>query len=188
MKITVALNNKSIKDAIKQLNNVKKQMVTNIVPEYLELVCKWLIDRASWYVTNSDIGENVKADINSHWSYTITGNSAKIVNDSDKAVFVEFGVGSMGARIPHENASQTGYNYNVHDRTYWVYPVKSLEDVDMHKGYKTADGGDNIWIITKGSWRVMFAYQAIVDAKEDLRNPNGELAKLWRGVKVRYIK
>ena len=188
-KMVVNLDKKSIRNAIKKLQTIKKQFKSGvIISDFLKGVCEWLIFRASNYVKNSDIGENIKADINSHWSYKVNGNSAKITNDSDSAVFVEFGVGTMGEQIPHDNASNAGYEYNVNNRHYWVYNVKSEEDVDMHKGYIAKPKSDGtVWIITKGSWRVMYAYQAIVDARADLMNPNGEIAQIWKTVKSRYI-
>ena len=192
-KIVVHLDQKSIKSAIKRLNNLKAQFQSGIIiSEFLEGVCKWLIFKASTYVKNSDIGENIKDDINNHWSYTVSGNSAKITNDSDSAVFVEFGVGSMGQKIPHDMASKSGYDYNVGNKInssgYWVFKAESEEDVDMHKGYMAKPRSDgSLWIITKGSWRVMYAYQAIVDARADLLNRNGEIAQIWNTVKSRYV-
>lgn len=188
-RISFGLDKKSIKEAIKKINAVKKEFLNGtIIYDFLEGVCKWLIFKASTYVKNSDIGENVKQDINSHWSYVIKGNQATIINDSMQAVFVEFGVGTMGEQIPHDNANKAEYEYNVNTQYYWAYPADDLEDVDMHKGYiakERKDGG--FWIITKGSWRVMYGYQAIVDARQDLQNPNGQIAQIWKTVKTRYL-
>jgi hypothetical protein len=188
-KIVIELNKKSVENAIKKLNEVEKKLKDGVmISDFLAGVCEWLIFRASTYVKDSDIGENVKSDINAGWSYVVSGKNAKITNNSDKAVFVEFGVGSMGEQIPHDNAEQTEYQYNVNNRHYWVYNVDSVEDVDMHKGYIAKPRKDgSIWIITKGSWRVMYAYQAIVDAKVDLMNQNGQIAQIWKTVKSRYI-
>ncbi len=187
MKIQIALNQQSIKEAKKKVLEVKNK-IPKMNEYFLSLCCEWIIKKAMWYVENSDIGENVKTDINNHWSYVATANSAKITNDAEQAVFVEFGVGTMGDQIPHDNASSAGYDYNVNNKYYWAYPVNSEEDVDMHKGYQTRiDKNGQLWIITKGSWRVMYAYQAIVDARQELRNPNGEFARMWNEAKMRYI-
>lgn len=196
MKINIALNKKSIENAKKKLLDIEQKFKDGtIMREYIDECCKWIVERAKYYVAISDIGDNIKQDINSHWRIRfISNNNAVIENDSDHAVYVEFGVGLMGERIPHDNAKSAGYKYNMpspHKRgNYWVYSVDSVEDVDMHPGYKSIrdDETGRTWIITKGSWRVMYAYQAIVDAKEDLRNKNGEFAKMWKEVLARYIK
>lgn len=196
MIINIALNKKSIQEAKKTLLAVQKKFKDGtIMKEYIRECCEWIVERAKYYVENSDIGENIKQDINSHWKIRfVSNNNAVIENDSDHAVYVEFGVGLMGERIPHDNATEAGYKYNVPSSSkkgdYWVYAVDSDADVDMHPGYKsiTDENTGKTWIITKGSWRVMFAYQAIVDAKEDLRNKNGEFAKMWNKVLTRYIK
>lgn len=190
MKIQVELNTKSISNAIRKLKRIEYTVQRTLVPEFVKACCEWIIERAKWYVDNSDIGANVKNDINSHWSYVLTGDAARILNDSDKAVFVEFGVGAMGEAIPHDNAKEAGYNYNVNNHKYWVYPVDSLDDVDMHEGYLSREdtkGRGMIWIITKGSWRVMYAHQAIIDAKESLMH-NGELVQIWRRLEARYLR
>ena len=184
MKYTLKLNSRSV-NALKKRIQIMKSNIPILMERFLKDVAEWIIEKAKWYVENSDIGANVKADINDHWSYTISGKSAKIVNDSDKAVFVEFGVGSMGAMIPHDMAKSEGYQYNVNDHTYWVFTVEDEEDVDMHQGYQTKNAPDGqIYIITKGSWRVMYAYQSIVDAKDELRKVGGgEIGRLWKKAK-----
>lgn len=195
MKINIELNRKSIEDAKKKLLAVQKKLKDGtIMREYINECCKWIVERAKYYVTNSDIGENIKQDINSHWKIRfISENNAVIENDSDHAVYVEFGVGLMGQMIPHDNANEAGYRYNLpsahKNGDYWVYSVQNEADVDMHPGYKSVidEKTGRTWIITKGSWRVMYAYQAIVDAKEELRKKNGEFAKMWNKILLRYI-
>lgn len=193
MNIQVNLSEKSIKNAIKQLKALKSKLQTEMIPEFLRLCCEKIRDKANFYLEQDNIGKNVVDDIKNHWRIEISGNSAKLINDSEHAVYVEFGVGLMGQLIPHKKAKEVGYQYNLRQAKgkseYWVYQVSSLEDVDMHEGYMydvTKDG--KFWIITKGSWRVMYAYHAITWAQNELQKPHGgEIGKIWQGVKVRYI-
>ena len=199
MKIKVALNAKSIKDAKKQILDIKK-VIPQMNREFMTQCCKWIIEKAKWYVENSDIGSMVKTDINTHWSYIVTDNSAKITNDSDKAVFVEFGVGIVGQGNPHPNASSESYNYNIPSKSkdengmwyFWTnsneldLPFKAVEDIRGFLDYRGASG-KRIVVGTRGAEGLMYAYQAIVDARQDLRNPNGDLPRMWKEIKARYI-
>lgn len=55
MKLEIALNKQSIKNAIKQLNAIKKTVPT-MQQEFLMEVAHWLTDRANDYITKSDLG------------------------------------------------------------------------------------------------------------------------------------
>lgn len=198
-KIVVELNRKSIQNAIKQLKAIKKT-IPNMTKDFLEGVALWIIDRANFHLNNSDIGENVKIDIRNGWEYEFVNNGIKITNSTQKAVFVEFGVGKVGEQQPHPEASKEGYEYNVpseykyagqyHDEFTWRFTVKSEQDIDLSDGtYETwkKKSGD-LKIITQGSYGVFYAYNAIVDAQMDLQNPNGKIAEIWQETKEKYIK
>ena len=111
-KITIELNTKSIKEARKYLLNLKKQ-IPKMQQEFLMAVAHWVTDRANDYISLSDIGSLVKDEIKGGWEYEPTANGVKIVNRTQKAVFVEFGVGVVGQSEAHPNASTEGYEYNV---------------------------------------------------------------------------
>ena len=112
MNINIALNKKSIEQAKKQLLYIKK-ILPQMTRDFLEEVAIWVIDRANYHLNNSDIGENVKIDIRNGWEYDFTDKGIKITNRTQKAVFVEFGVGIVGQGDPHPNSSTEGYEYNV---------------------------------------------------------------------------
>ena len=65
-------------------------------------------------------------------------------------------------------------------------PLKAVEDIRGFLDYR-GESGKRIVVGTRGSEGVMYAYQAIVDAKQELRNPNGDLARIWKEIKARYI-
>lgn len=196
MKLSVKLNQKSIQSAIETLKSYNL-----IYNDFLEDVCSWIINIANQNLNNSSIGESIKAEIRSKWHYEITKKGAKIWNDSDNAVFVEFGVGKTGQNSPHPVSGDAVYKYNIPtihkyatekhpDENTWRYVTSNLSSVDLQEGnyeaYEMRDG--KLKIITTGSPAVMYAYNAIVAAQNDALNPNGEIAKLWENNVKRYWK
>ena len=192
MKITVGLNQKSVKNAINALKNAKKQLQGEMMQDFLTECCLWFINRANQHLDKSDIGKNVIDDIKSHWSYVVTKNKAKIINDSDKAVYVEFGTGQVGNEIKHPLADKLGYNYDVPTPSkftskdgghYWIYCVDGEEDIDQHPNpdmLKYSKGG--MFMITRGSWGEMYAYNTLVDMQIETRVVKG----LWQKIKEKY--
>ena len=200
-KITIQLNTKSINDARKYLLNLKKQ-IPKMQQEFLMAVAHWVTARANTYINLSDIGSLVKDQIKGGWEYEQTPNGVKIINRTEKAVFVEFGVGVVGQSESHPNASAEGYEYNMEspyktaDGTWYFWtnsneldlPLSAMEDIrgyDDHRGEK----GKRIIFGTRGAKGVWYAYNAIVDAKAELaKSGGGEIGKMWEDIKARYIK
>lgn len=197
MKINIELNQKSIQEAKRQLLQVKK-VLPLMTRDFLEDVAMWVIDRANLHLNNSDIGENVKIDIRNGWVYNFTPTGIQITNSTEKAVFVEFGVGIVGQGQAHPQALAEGYDYNV-DSKYkdrkgtgtWVFK-STLMDLDVPKdsvefAYNAI--GNDYAIVTRGTKGVWYAYNAIVDAQMELAKPNGgEIGALWDETKRKYIK
>jgi hypothetical protein len=193
MKIEIALNKQSIKNAIKQLNAIKNT-VPKMQQEFLMQLAHWLTNRANGYITNSDLGSLVKDQIRSGWSYEPTANGVKIVNRAEKAVYVEFGVGIVGGGQPHPQASTEGYQYNMKSRAkfgggFWSFRGQ-MEALDLPQdSVDYAGSDDELVFLTQGAKGVWYAYNAIVDAQMELAKPNGgAIGKLWNDVKKRYIK
>lgn len=210
MKIEVGLNKQSIKNAIKQLNAIKKT-VPKMQQEFLMEVAHWLTDRANDYIKNSDLGSLVKDQIRDSWSYEPTANGVKIVNNAQKqvtnfgtvplAVLVEFGVGVVGQSQAHPNASAEGYEYNVDSGhksadgswQFWLnsderdLPMNAFTDFGTYDDHRK--GGKRMVVTTRGAKGVWYAYNAIVDAQMELAKANGgKIGELWEKVKKRYIK
>ena len=202
MKKTIVVNlknKKSIDDAVNKLRSLKKNY-PQMQREFMEFVCQWIIEQANRYIDNSDIGASIKSDIQSKWEYVVNPDfSAKITNNAEKAVFVEFGVGVVGQMQPHPMANQDGYDYNRpsiykyagkhHDENTWRFTKYSTAEVDLPTGsyeqYPMASGA--LKIITTGAKGTWYAYNAVVDAKTDLMNPNGQLATEWNRILERYM-
>jgi hypothetical protein len=98
----------------------------------------------------------------------------------------------------HPRASMEGYRYNeitIYSQPskiakgVWAFSVNDLKDVDlMSNNYNYSPkkkGGYSI--TTEGSPSIMYAYNAIVDAKMELQNPNSELSQKWNKLIKRYI-
>ena len=197
-KIVVELNQASVQQAINYLKHLRKN-ITKMMDEFLEFACEWIINQANRYIELSDLGDLVKMDIRNNWGYVVSNGSAKIENISDKAVFVEFGVGIVGQEKPHPQSNVEGYIYNMpseskraglyHDENTWRFITNDKDLIDLpsdsYETWEMASG--SLKIITRGTKGVWYAYNAIVDAQMDLQNPNGAFATEWRKIKERYI-
>ena len=197
MKIEIALNKQSIRNAIKQINAIKKTVPT-MKQEFLMLVAHWVTNKANDYINLSDIGSLVKDEIKGGWEYEPTTNGVKIINRTQKAVFVEFGVGVVGQGNAHPQASVEGYEYNMDsyhkDRKgtgTWVFQ-SSLYRLDLplnNVEFAYNKSGTDYAIVTRGAKGVWYAYNAIVDAQMELSKANGgAIGELWENVKRKYIK
>jgi hypothetical protein len=197
MKYTFGLNVKEIQRVRNELLKIKKKLPL-MTKDFLEDVALWLINRANFHLNNSDIGENVKIDIRNGWTYEFTANGIKITNTTDKAVFVEFGVGIVGQQDAHPQASAEGYEYNK-DSPYkdrkgtgtWVFK-STLQNLDLPQAnvqFAYNNTNSDYAIVTQGAKGVWYAYNAIVDANMELAKANGgEIGALWEKVKREYIK
>ena len=198
MIINVALTEKSIKQAIAELERVKKDTLPLLVKEILGFLCDFFIKRANEHLDRSTVGANVKEGIKSAWKPSLAGSVLTITNDDDKAVFVEFGVGIRAKQSgQHPNAqNQDGkpYQYDIggHPLGIWGFKIDDLADLDLPSGkasYEATelkDGGYSIG--TRGAVGAMYAYNALMDIRDDLQNPNGIIQREWQRIKERLIK
>jgi hypothetical protein len=198
-KITIELNRQSIKNAQKYLLNLKKQ-IPKMQQEFLIQVAHWVTEKANNYINLSDIGSLVKDQIKSGWEYEQTSNGVKIINRTEKAVFVEFGVGIVGQTQSHPNASAEGYEYNMESPyksadgswSFWLnsnerdLPMSAFEDFGTYDDHRK--GGKRMVVTTRGAKGVWYAYNAIVDAQMELAKVNGgEIGEMWDKIVKRYI-
>lgn len=211
-KIVVNLNSNSINNAIRKLEKYK-MAIPQMQKDIVDFACRWLIGRANWYIENSDLGSLVKSNLQKSWSYVVTGNTATIQNNATVvkthkdgrpddvvplAILVEFGVGVVGQKTQHPAAAKEGYQYNVpspykyagqhHDEDTWRFITYDREEIDLpsdsYEEWQMGSGA--LKIITKGAKGVWYAYNAIVDARADLQNPNGYFGREWARIKERY--
>lgn len=189
--INVYLNSTSINNAINKLKQTQVELDT-MLDEFLEECCKWFINRANIYVKTGHRGSNVEKDIMASWTYAVSGGSALITNHSDKACFVEFGVGLLGQQNPHPNAEITNYEYNkdtgrkfksYNGEDWWIFKLQDEEDLDLYpEDYLFKYARSGLYFVTKGSWGAMFSHRALVDMviqPKVIRN-------LWAKVKQKH--
>lgn len=178
MKIQLnVLDYKSIDKAIKQLEKQKKLVQTTMKDDVLKWCCEWLIDRANYYISLTDIGANVKQGIIDGWEIQKKSSSEYLlVNTHEKAVYVEFGVGIAGQQNPHENASETGYAYNVESAAkdesgQWEFWANAA-DLDLPQSALNSqtkrfrDTRGRLHVYSTGTKGTMYAYNALIDLKE----------------------
>ena len=186
MKIQIYLNKKSIDNAIKKLKKAKEQILNEMLKEFYKKCYDFFVGQANFHLLSSGIGDLVIAEIQSSWSYVNTTLGIKIINNAEKAVYVEFGVGVVGKEKPHPNSINTNYEYNkpsdkkLYDGS-WKF--KSYEDeldipqeAIIAKDY-VVDG--KMRVLTLGTKGVWYAYNAL----EDLRI---EIPKIWENIKIKY--
>lgn len=174
MKISFGFDVKSINKAVEALKKAKTQLQDQMLAELLKGCCEWIKDRSNWYLDLSDIGSVVRQDIKDSWQTTIIGNVAKLTNFSDKAVYVEFGVGVVGSENEHPNAGRANYDYDLQtdfkdSRGGWHFNVDDESQLDLPQSAIIAQdenyNGD-LTIYTLGTKGVWYAFNALVDLKE----------------------
>lgn len=194
MKITVNLNQSSVRSAIAKLQKAKSQLPT-MLNELLMQSCEALIVLANQNLEWVGIGDAVKEKIKLSWSYTVKNGVATLINEYQKAVYVEFGTGIVGEENPHKMASSAGYEYNV-DSPYkdeqgrWTF-YADLEELDLPiKGDDRADityfnepnrNSTRMLIRTSGAPATMFVFNAILRFKSEKHGKT-----LWDGIKAKY--
>lgn len=193
------LSAKSVESAIKKLEKAKKQLETEMLYDFINICCTFIVNQATTYIMNSTIGDSVKMNIISGWQAPVIkqkGNKliAKMTNTDSQAVYVEFGVGIVGEENPHDRvkSGETQYEYNIptqykyagrfHDENTWRFYANQPNDVDLMNGYfeqwETKDG--KYKIITRGSPAVMYAFNACVDLQA------GAFRTIWEEIKKKY--
>lgn len=166
-KININYDIKSIEKAIQLLEKFKRELKATIPRMFLDRCLDYIISRANEYLDNFIIGGEVASDIKNHWrKEQISHKKVRLVNDSNKAVFIEFGVGRVGAIAQHPNSEQTRYKYNVPSKYkdsagQWAFKLDDKENLDLVVGYYKEK--ENDLIITKGSPANMFLYNAMMD-------------------------
>lgn len=189
MKITVELNRKSIREAIKTIKSQRKVLAEQMIPEYMQKSAEWIKNRANEILESSDIGVKVVQNIASSWHIDIISNSHLILyNMSWKAAYVEFGVGVVGQAEPHPNASQTNYEYNVdsphkYSDGGWAFSVPDQSELDIPKDAIIQQDYSSVYdltIYTQGTQGVWYLFNAVEDFKVR------EQQRLWEEIKKKY--
>ena len=108
--ININFDKKSIQNAIKQVEQIKKKMNTEVPTAFLRRCLNWVQVRANEYLSSFNIDPKTINDIKSKWETDIAGSIGKLTNTSDKAVFIDLAadgdrVEKMGELRMHRTAS-----------------------------------------------------------------------------------
>lgn len=185
MRIEISLNPHSVGEAIKKFEEIRAQIQNEMMRDLLTQSCEWIIQRANYYISLQDIGYVVKQNLQSGWKKPeITNNMAILRNTDDQAVFVEFGVGIIGAENDHKNAQVVNYRYNIGKQIQpdgsWEFYTNSDETIDVPTSFIENISDDGHIITTRGYPAVMYAYNAIIDLKEY------GIKEIWENIKRKY--
>ena len=179
-KININFDVKSLKQAIKKVKTIRGKIQSETPSIFIDKCLNWVMNRANMYLSSLNMGGNVIADIQGGWHIeTVAPNIKRLVNTSQKAVFVEFGVGKKAQTEPHPNANNNTppYEYNVNSgkKDYqgrWRFRVSEETDVDLIVGNYDRDGD---LILTSGSPATLYLYNASMDLISE-----GAYKKLWQ--------
>jgi hypothetical protein len=188
MKINIEFSKKSIKEAIKILENQKKSLTEKMISEYMLRSAEWIKLRANEILNSSDIGVEIVQNITSSWHIDIISKTRIILyNMSWKAAYVEFGVGIIGQTDKHPNADNAGYEYNVDSskkfgQGHWQFTVddQSLLDIPQDAVIYQDYSENGLSIITQGTKGVWYLFNAVEDFKVR------EKKRLWEEIKKKY--
>lgn len=179
MKLNLTLTAQNIQLLKNQVQKMQKQLENEMFIDFLNVCGDWFVAQANTYVEQSGIGSNVKAEIKNGWERNIKGTTITLTNATDKAVFVEFGVGRVGSMMPHVNAQKENYEYEIGSRILsdgsWIFEIDSDENVDV----ELINNRTTHTVRTFGSRAVMYAFNALQDLKL-------QMPKLWQQVKAKY--
>lgn len=184
MKIPVGYTEKAIDKAIKQVEEYRKRF-QNLIPDFFERCAEKIISLANDRLSTVQISPTILDGIRNGWqTKKLDDKHFVLENTSDKSVYIEFGVGQVGAENPHELAGKEGYEYNVSNtksgkntkwsnpysgETQWYISFRSLDDIDIADTYyepltepKYARRSRK-YIRTSGQPATMFAFNAVQD-------------------------
>lgn len=197
MKLTVGLNIKSIKNAIKSLETAKKQLADKMVEDFLVACCERIIRLANSKLNDFDLGDNVKRGIQSSWFISeVSGGRVTLTNDWHEAhgkyemasAYVEFGVGIKGSGT-HPEASEVGYEYNMPsdkketDGTWYFYT--NDYDLDLPRSAidktKSKEWGGRLKVATQGTEATRFLYNAVMKFDSEKH-----AQAIWQEIKAKY--
>lgn len=173
MKVSINLSKKSIKSAVKKVEDLKKKAQTELAKVFLQKCVARIIELANQNLMMTDVGFEVKNLIQNSWGTSeivnnkITlSNTAEFEKGENLAVFVEFGVGIVGQSNNHAMSSEAGYAYNVPSAAKdqygnWIAYVDGENSMNIESGYyEKYDTPSGLVIKTQGSPATMFLYKA----------------------------
>lgn len=171
------LDLRTVDKAIKQIEQYQKRIQTELIPEFLKRCAETVRDMANNIISGLPYESEIISGLQNSWKTETTddGKVVTLINEYDKAVYIEFGTGIVGSNDAHEMASESGYKYDVknHGQKGWRFTrhVDDGEPLDLPNGSYTIKtlGHTGMWfdIRTQGAPATMFLYNAAMNFLED---------------------
>ena len=185
--INIDFSNKSIKNAINQIRNIRtKFSKCYIQDKYLLSVYNYIVSKSNEYLYASGFDNKLISEISASWEYQITSGILKMTNTHEKSVYVEFGIGIIGQGSGYpQTFNPSYYEYNIpteykREDGSWRFDLGDGEILDIRQqdiiSEEIRDNGKTI-VKTKGYPATLFVYNAIMDFQS-----SGMYKKLWNQV------
>jgi len=158
-KITFGLSKREVADAIKQIEQIKRELPVKVkelvrrLTEEGKVIAKLKVEQM-----NAEYTGLLKDQIDGYFSES-AGIGLIHTGSAWYAAFVEFGTGVVGQGSPHPVAEANGWRYDVNDHgeAGWYYPT---DDPNLIR-YTASDGKTFGW--TKGMASRPFMYETAKD-------------------------
>lgn len=177
--IKINFDKKSIQNAIKQVKEVQKKLSSEVTDLFLIKSANWIINQAKMNLEISGLGQNIIAEINNGWDTNPkpVGNTIVVKNNTMRSVWVEFGIGRVGAENPYNiatfNANMKDYEYNYNSgykhtdengNQYWIFMVDNESDIDIMAEYILSSREEHPHSVrTEGQPAQLYLYNALMD-------------------------
>lgn len=148
MKITITLSKDSIKEAKEQLRKYKKSLPNKQRRLMFELA------KRGYRVMEEEISNFYMpystGALKRHIVVRLGDDWCTISNDSDHALYVEFGTGIVGAQNPYPN-NKIGYRYDIngHGEDGWYYYDEDEKRIRWTKGMRSRPFVHNTYLKLK---------------------------------------
>ena len=121
-KITAELSQRSLKEAIKLINNYKENYKKGISNSIKELTLA-MYESVKHHCYDQGIQAHTS---NIYYDFDEQKNIGRVWTDDDVIIFNEMGTGIVGANAPHPSPNKSfkswKYDVNEHGEKGWVYP------------------------------------------------------------------
>ena len=168
------LDLRTLDKALKQIEQYQKRL-RELIPEFLKACAETVRDMANNIISGLPYESDIISGLQNSWKTETTddGQVVTLINNYDKAVYIEFGTGLVGKTKQHKEADEAGYQYDVngHGAKGWRFIHSGDEPLDVPDRYYSDTKSINhtgMWfsVHTTGAPATMFLYQAATEFAE----------------------
>lgn len=162
------LDLRTLDKAIKQIEQHQKRL-RELIPDFLKACAETVRDMANNIISGLPYESDIISGLQNSWKTETTddGQVVTLINNYDKAVYIEFGTGIVGGTNPHDEASESGYKYDfhAHGQEGWTFWLRgNAMDIPQDRVLSEKEHKDgSVEIRTAGAPATMFLYQAATD-------------------------